>query len=131
MPAEYFMAKCDRASVQEVLDLIGWVSGKGKDYDVSKAPIFYPNRVVNMKKAFGNWLVLAKVRFIQVAQDYHSSSVWKVIKVAICGRMSLFPKGSRRGGPPTYVKLWKLKACTPGMIALSVTSVSISYFNAP
>ncbi|KAG1838070.1 hypothetical protein F4604DRAFT_1998347 [Suillus subluteus] len=86
-----------------VTDLIGWEAGKGKVFDVFKAPILYPDNVVNEKRAFKNWLVLAKV-----------------LKVAVCGKMSLFPKA--RGGPPPYAKIWQLTSCTPGLIAFGVTS---------
>ncbi|KAG2078673.1 hypothetical protein BDR04DRAFT_1147368 [Suillus decipiens] len=80
-----------------------WEAGKGKVYDIFKAPILYPNHVVNEKKCFKNWIVIAKV-----------------IKVAICGKMSLYPKA--RGGPPPYAKIWQLTSCTPGLIAFGVTS---------
>lgn len=63
MPPHYFAASCDRASIQQIMDMIGWVAGKGKEFDVLKAPIIYPDLMVNPKKAFGNWLVIAKVRW--------------------------------------------------------------------
>lgn len=62
MPNEYFMSKYDRKSVPQVTDLIGWEAGKGKAFDVFKAPILYPDTVVNEKRVFKNWLVLAKVK---------------------------------------------------------------------
>ncbi|KAG1903418.1 uncharacterized protein F5891DRAFT_907082, partial [Suillus fuscotomentosus] len=104
MPNEYFMSKYDRTSVPQVTDLIGWEAGKGKVYDVFKAPILYPDNVINAKRAFKNWLVIAKI-----------------IKVAVCGKMLLYPKA--RGGPPPYAKIWQLVNCTPGLIAFGVTLV--------
>ncbi|KAG2104266.1 hypothetical protein BD769DRAFT_1367146 [Suillus cothurnatus] len=104
MPNEFFVSKYDRTSLPQVTDLIGWEAGKGKMYDIFKAPILYPDHVVNEKKVFKNWLVIAKV-----------------IKVAICGKMSLYSKA--RGGPPSYAKIWKLTSCTPGLIAFGVTSI--------
>ncbi|KAG1861662.1 hypothetical protein F4604DRAFT_1929730 [Suillus subluteus] len=103
MPNEYFMLKYNRNSALQVTDLIGWEAGKGKVFDVFKAPILYPDNVVNEKRAFKNWLVLAKV-----------------LKVAVCGKMSLFPKAC--GGLPPYAKIWQLTSCTPGLIAFGVTS---------
>ncbi|KAG1772857.1 hypothetical protein EV702DRAFT_935104, partial [Suillus placidus] len=107
MSPEYFVARYDRASVQQITDMIGWEAGKGKTFDVFKAPVLYPDNIVNEKKIFRNWLVIAKV-----------------IKVSVCSKMSLFPKG--RGGLPTYAKIWKLNSCTPGMIAFGVTLVCIN-----
>ncbi|KAG1788982.1 uncharacterized protein HD556DRAFT_1495893 [Suillus plorans] len=104
MSPEYFVARYDCASVQKITDMIGWEAGKGKTFDVFKAPVLYPDNIVNEKKIFRAWLMIAKV-----------------IKVSVCGKMSLFPKG--RGGPPTYAKMWKLNSCTPGMIAFGVTSI--------
>ncbi|KAG1857470.1 hypothetical protein F4604DRAFT_1931423 [Suillus subluteus] len=104
MSPEYFVARYDRASVQQITDMIGWEAGKGKTFDVFKAPVLYPDNIVNEKKIFRDWLMIAKV-----------------IKVSVCGKMSLFPKG--RGGPPTYAKIWKLNSCTPGMISFGVTSI--------
>ncbi|KAG1905543.1 uncharacterized protein F5891DRAFT_934331, partial [Suillus fuscotomentosus] len=104
MPNEYFVSKYDRTSLRQVTDLIGWEAGKGKMYDIFKAPILYPDHIVNEKKIFKNWIVIAKV-----------------IKVAICGKMSLYSKA--RGGPPSYAKIWKLTSCTPGLIAFGVTSI--------
>ncbi|KAG1791935.1 hypothetical protein EV424DRAFT_1292928, partial [Suillus variegatus] len=69
-------------------------------------PIIYPNLKVNAKKVFGNWLVIAKF-----------------IKVAIGGKMSIYSKSGRSGGPNPYSKLWKLKGCTPGLIACGVTAL--------
>ncbi|KAG1785937.1 uncharacterized protein HD556DRAFT_1194780, partial [Suillus plorans] len=104
MPNEYFMSKYDRKSVPQVTDLIGWEAGKGKVFDVFKAPILYPDNVINEKRVFKNWMVLAKV-----------------VKVAVCGKMSLFPKA--RSGLPPYAKIWQLTSCTPGLIAFGVTSI--------
>ncbi|KAG2114672.1 uncharacterized protein F5147DRAFT_649834 [Suillus discolor] len=101
---EYFMSKFDRNSVPQVTQLIRWETGKGKAYDVFKAPILYPDHVVNEKRVFKDWLVFAKV-----------------IKVVVCGRMSLFPKA--RSGPPPYTKIWQLTSCTPGLIAFGITSM--------
>ncbi|KAG1784292.1 uncharacterized protein HD556DRAFT_1451951 [Suillus plorans] len=100
MPNEFFISKYDRTSLSQVTDLIGWEAGKGKAYDIFKAPILYPDHIVNEKKIFRNWIVIAKV--------------------AVCGKMSLYSKA--RGGPPSYAKMWKLTSCTPGLIAFSVTS---------
>ncbi|KAG2092953.1 uncharacterized protein F5147DRAFT_779514 [Suillus discolor] len=108
MPNEYFMSKYDCISVLQVTDLIGWEAGKGKVYDVFKAPILYPDNVINVKRAFKNWLVIAKI-----------------IKVAVCGKMSLYPKAC--GGPPPYAKIWQLANCTPGLIAFGVTSALIMF----
>ncbi|KAG2108140.1 hypothetical protein BD769DRAFT_1341590, partial [Suillus cothurnatus] len=102
MPNKYFVSKYDRKSVPQVTDLIRWEAGKGKVFDVFKARILYPDNVVNEKRVFKNWLVLAKV-----------------LKVAVCGKMSLFPKA--RGGLPPYAKIWQLTSCTPGLIAFGVT----------
>ncbi|KAG1897927.1 uncharacterized protein F5891DRAFT_1191563 [Suillus fuscotomentosus] len=104
MPNEYFVSKYDHTSLRQVTDLIGWEAGKGKMYDIFKAPILYPDHIVNEKKIFKNWIVIAKV-----------------IKVAICGKMSLYSEA--RGGPPSYAKIWKLTSCTPGLIAFGVTSI--------
>ncbi|KAG2135965.1 hypothetical protein DEU56DRAFT_913059 [Suillus clintonianus] len=104
MPNEYFMSKYDRNSVPQVTDLIGWEAGKGKVFDIFKAPILYPDNVIDAKRVFKNWLVIAKV-----------------IKVAVCGKMSLYPKA--RGGPPPYAKIWQLTSCTPGLITFGVTSI--------
>ncbi|KAG1738666.1 uncharacterized protein EDB91DRAFT_1082696 [Suillus paluster] len=104
MSPEYFVARYDRASAQQITDMIGWRVGKGKTFDVFKAPILYPGNIVDERNFFRNWLVIAKV-----------------IKVSVCGKMSLFPKG--HGGPPTYAKIWKLNSCTPGMISFGVTSI--------
>jgi ATP sulfurylase len=122
MPSKYFVSKYDRASVKDITDLVGWTPGKGKEYDVLKAPVFYPDHAVNAKKIFSDWEVLAKVTSLQPEHPKYSC-LWKVIKVAVCGKMSLFPKG--RGGPPSYAKIWKLTTCTPGMIAFGVTSVCV------
>ncbi|KAG2117610.1 hypothetical protein DEU56DRAFT_919012 [Suillus clintonianus] len=103
MPNEFFVSKYDRTSLPQVTGLIGWEAGKGNVYDIFKAPILYPDHIVNEKKIFRNWIVIAKV-----------------IKVAICGKMSLYPKA--RGGPPSYAKIWQLTNCTPGLIAFGVTS---------
>ncbi|KAG0698763.1 hypothetical protein DFH29DRAFT_877760 [Suillus ampliporus] len=103
MPNEYFISKYDHTSLPQVTDLIRWEAGKGKVYDIFKAPILYPNHVMNEKKIFKNWIVIAKV-----------------IKVAICRKMSLYPKAC--GGPPPYTKIWQLMSCTPGLIAFGVTS---------
>ncbi|KAG2156289.1 hypothetical protein DEU56DRAFT_750836 [Suillus clintonianus] len=62
-----------------------------------------PDHIVNEKKIFRNWIIIAKV-----------------IKVAICGKMSLYPKA--RSGPPSYAKIWQLTNCTPGLITFGVTS---------
>jgi hypothetical protein len=62
MPNEYFVSKYDRTSLPQVTDLIRWEVGKGKVYDIFKAPILYPDHVVNEKKCFKNWIVIAKVR---------------------------------------------------------------------
>jgi len=59
---EYFVSKYNRKSVPQVTDLIGWEAGKGKVFNVFKAPILYSDNVVNEKRVFKNWLVLAKVR---------------------------------------------------------------------
>ncbi|KAG1808409.1 uncharacterized protein BJ212DRAFT_1303022 [Suillus subaureus] len=59
----------------QVTDLIRWEVGKGKVYDIFKALILYPDHVVNEKKIFQNWIVIAKV-----------------IKVVICRKMTLYPK---------------------------------------
>jgi len=63
MPPHYFAASYDRASIPQIMDMIGLVAGKGKEFDVLRAPIIYPDLTVNTKKAFGNWLVIAKVRW--------------------------------------------------------------------
>ncbi|KAG1784518.1 uncharacterized protein HD556DRAFT_1198997, partial [Suillus plorans] len=104
MPNEFFVSKYDRTSLSQVTDLIGWEAGKGKAYDIFKAPILYPDHIVNEKKIFRNWIVIAKA-----------------MKVAVCGKMSLYSKA--RGGPPSYAKMWKLTSCTPGLITFSVTSI--------
>ncbi|KAG1739956.1 uncharacterized protein EDB91DRAFT_1248715 [Suillus paluster] len=52
------------------------------------------------KKAFRNWHVISKF-----------------IKVAIVGKMSIYSKAGHTGG----AKLWRLKGCTPGLIACGVT----------
>ncbi|KAG1799772.1 uncharacterized protein HD556DRAFT_1210847, partial [Suillus plorans] len=106
MAPEYFSASYDRMSNQQIMDMIGWVAGKGKDFDVLNAPIIYPDLKVNAKKVFGNWFMIAKF-----------------IKVAVGGKMSIYSKSGRGGGPSPYYKLWHLKACTPGLIACSVTSM--------
>ncbi|KAG1732425.1 uncharacterized protein EDB91DRAFT_1058090 [Suillus paluster] len=111
MPNEFFISKYDHTSLPQVTDLIGWEAGKGKAYDIFKAPILYPAHVMNEKKIFRNWTVIAKVS---------SCFVLKVIKVAICGKMTLCPKV--HGGPPPYAKIWQLTNCTPGLIAFGVTS---------
>lgn len=49
--------------MQQIMDMIGWVAGK--EYDVFKAPVLYPDQVINDKKVFGNWLVIAKVRSLK------------------------------------------------------------------
>ncbi|KAG1802713.1 uncharacterized protein HD556DRAFT_1437780 [Suillus plorans] len=82
------------------------VIGKGKDFDVLKAPIIYPDLKVSAKKVFGNWFMIAKF-----------------IKVAVGGKMSIYSKSGCGGGPSPYYKMWHLKACTPGLIACSVTSM--------
>lgn len=61
MPSPNFAASFDRAAVQQMTDAIGWVAGKGKEFNILNAPIIYPNLKVNAKKVFGNWLVIAKV----------------------------------------------------------------------
>lgn len=63
MPNEFFVSKYDRNSLPQVTDLIGWEAGKGQAYDIFKVPILYPDHVVNEKKIFQNWIVIAKVRF--------------------------------------------------------------------
>jgi hypothetical protein len=62
MSPEYFSASYDRMSNQQIMDMIGWVAGKGKDFDVLKAPIIYPDLKISAKKVFGNWFMIAKVR---------------------------------------------------------------------
>ncbi|KAG1826428.1 hypothetical protein EV424DRAFT_1297519, partial [Suillus variegatus] len=106
MPSPNFAASFDRAAVQQMTDVIGWVAGKGKEFNILNAPIIYPNLKVNAKKVFRNWLVIAKF-----------------IKVAIGGKMSIYSKSGRSGGPNPYSKLWKLKGCTPGLIACGVTAL--------
>ncbi|KAJ8581863.1 hypothetical protein M405DRAFT_706598, partial [Rhizopogon salebrosus TDB-379] len=44
-------------------------------------------------------------------------------KVAVGGKMSIYSKSGRNGGANPYCKLWRLKACTPGLIACGVTSI--------
>ncbi|KAG2074145.1 hypothetical protein BDR04DRAFT_1115707 [Suillus decipiens] len=104
MSPEYFVARYDCASVQQIMDIIGWEAGKGKTFDIFKPPVLYPDNIINKKKIFRAWLI-----------------IMKVIKVSLCSKMSLFPKG--HGGPPTYAKIWKLNSCTPDMIAFGVTSI--------
>lgn len=41
--------------------------------------------------------------------------------------MSIYSKSGRSGGPNPYSKLWKLKGCTPGLIACGVTAVCSEY----
>ncbi|KAG1802196.1 uncharacterized protein HD556DRAFT_1304359 [Suillus plorans] len=60
MSPEYFVARYDRASVQQITDMIGWEAGKGKTFDVFKAPVLYPDNIVNEKKIFRAWLMIAK-----------------------------------------------------------------------
>ncbi|KAG1893166.1 uncharacterized protein F5891DRAFT_986156 [Suillus fuscotomentosus] len=64
MPNEYFMSKFDHNFVPQVTRLIRWETGKGKVYDVFKAPILYPDHVINEKKVFRNWLVFAMTIFV-------------------------------------------------------------------
>ncbi|KAG2034081.1 hypothetical protein BDR03DRAFT_1013694 [Suillus americanus] len=78
-----------------------WEAGKGQAHDIFKALILYSDHVVNEKKIFQNWIV--------------------IVKVAICGKMSLYPKV--RGGPPSYAKIWQLMSGTPGLISFGVTSI--------
>jgi hypothetical protein len=61
MAPEYFSASYDMSN-QQIMDMIRWVAGKGKDFDVLNAPIIYPDLKVNAKKVFGNWFMIAKVR---------------------------------------------------------------------
>ncbi|KAG1856509.1 hypothetical protein C8R48DRAFT_775916 [Suillus tomentosus] len=106
MPSLNFAASFDRMAVQQMTDAIGWVAGKGKEFNILNAPIIYPNLKVNAKKVFGNWLMIAKF-----------------IKVAIGGKMLIYSKSGRSGGLNPYSKLWKLKGCTPGLIACGVTAL--------
>ncbi|KIK36029.1 hypothetical protein CY34DRAFT_16658 [Suillus luteus UH-Slu-Lm8-n1] len=106
MPSQNFAASFDRAADKQMVDAIGWVAGKGKDFNVLDAPIIYPNLKVNAKKVFGNWLVIAKF-----------------IKITIGGKMSIYSKPGCSRGPNPYLKLWKLKGCTPGLIACGVTAL--------
>jgi hypothetical protein len=48
--------------------LIRWEADKGKAYDIFKAPILYPNHIVNKKKIFRNWIVIAKVKSVYYQQ---------------------------------------------------------------
>lgn len=66
MSPEYFVARYDRASVQQITDMIGWEAGKGKTFDVFKAPVLYPDNIVNEKKIFRDWLMIAKVKYIDL-----------------------------------------------------------------
>lgn len=127
MPNEFFVSKYDRTSLSQVTDLIGWEAGKGKAYDIFKAPILYPDHIVNEKKIFRNWIVIAKVRSVYTSNSGsgYSYVALKAMKVAVCGKMSLYSKA--RGGPPSYAKMWKLTSCTPGLIAFSVTSVGSQF----
>ncbi|OJA09081.1 hypothetical protein AZE42_11097 [Rhizopogon vesiculosus] len=104
MSPDYFSASYDRMSNQKIMVMIGWVAGKGKEFDVLNAPIIYPDLTVNAKKVFGNWFIIAKF-----------------VKVAVGGKMSIYLKSGRGGGPNPYYKMWRLKACTPGLIACGVT----------
>ncbi|KAG2124628.1 hypothetical protein DEU56DRAFT_711688, partial [Suillus clintonianus] len=106
MSPKYFSVSYDRMSNQQIMDMIGWVAGKGKDFDVLKVPIIYPDLKVSVKKVFGNWFMIAKF-----------------IKVAVGGKMTIYSKSGRGGGPSPYYKMWHLKACTPGLIACSITSM--------
>ncbi|KAG1790860.1 uncharacterized protein HD556DRAFT_1241668, partial [Suillus plorans] len=103
MPNEFFVSNTtELPSHRSQTDRMG--SRQGKAYDIFKAPILYPDHIVNEKKIFRNWIVIAKA-----------------MKVAVCGKMSLYSKA--RGGPPSYAKMWKLTSCTPGLITFSVTSI--------
>ncbi|KAG2038096.1 hypothetical protein BDR03DRAFT_1010256 [Suillus americanus] len=106
MSPENFSVSYDHMSNQQIMDMIGWVAGKGKDFDVLKAPIIYPDLKVSAKKVFGNWFMIVKF-----------------IKVTVGGKMSIYSKSGRGGGPSPYYKMWHLKACTPGLIACSITSM--------
>ncbi|KAG2111376.1 hypothetical protein BD769DRAFT_1642678 [Suillus cothurnatus] len=90
MAPEYFSASYDRMSNQQIMDMIGWVAGKGKDFDVLNTPIIYPDLKVNAKKVFGNWFMIAKF-----------------IKVAVGGKMSIYSKSGHGGGPSLYYKLFQ------------------------
>jgi len=90
MPNEFFVSKYDRTSLPQVTDLIGWEAGKGKMYDIFKAPILYPDHVVNEKKVFKNWLVIAKVKpthqrqtrlLICYLEGYQGCDLWKNVIV--------------------------------------------------
>ncbi|KAG2130570.1 hypothetical protein BD769DRAFT_1386962 [Suillus cothurnatus] len=85
MAPKYFSASYDRMSNQQIMDMIGWVAGKGKDFDVLNAPIIYPDLKVNAKMVFGNWFMIAKL-----------------IKVAVGGKMSIYLKSGCGGGLSPY-----------------------------
>lgn len=61
MSSQNFAASFDRTADKQMVDAIGWVVGKGKDFNILNAPIIYSNLKVNAKKVFRNWLVIMKV----------------------------------------------------------------------
>ncbi|KAG2137899.1 uncharacterized protein EDB93DRAFT_1253553 [Suillus bovinus] len=91
MSPKYFSALYDHMSNQQIMDMIRWVAGKGKDFNVLKAPIIYRDL--------------------------------KFIKVVVGNKMSIYSKSGHGGGPSPYCEMWHLKACTPSLIACSVTSM--------
>jgi len=88
MAPKYFSASYDRMSNQQIMDMIGWVAGKGKDFDVLNAPIIYPDLKVNAKKVFGNWFMIVKVQCswqtYQTIYSSFSNSLSKLQWVARC-----------------------------------------------
>jgi hypothetical protein len=90
MPNKFFISKYDCTSRPQVMDLIRWEAGKGKMYDIFKVPILYPDHVVNEKKVFKNWLVIAKVKpthqrqtwlLICCLKGYQGCDLWKNVIV--------------------------------------------------
>ncbi|KAG2082175.1 uncharacterized protein F5147DRAFT_660560 [Suillus discolor] len=76
MSPEYFVARYDRASIQQITDMIGWEAGKGKTFDVFKAPVLYPDNIVNEKKIFRNWLIITKDNYSYLSlKGYQGFSV--------------------------------------------------------
>ncbi|KAG2033660.1 hypothetical protein BDR03DRAFT_984847 [Suillus americanus] len=76
---------------------------------LSQLLTLYPDHIINEKTIFTNWIVIAKI-----------------IKVAVCGKMSLYSKA--HSSPPSYTKIWKFTSCTPGLIAFSIILMVKKFF---
>ncbi|KIJ07424.1 hypothetical protein PAXINDRAFT_19379 [Paxillus involutus ATCC 200175] len=99
LPARYFASKFQgRLQVPEICTMLG-VDTNNPRYRIWP-PVFFAGGVVDMRKPFSNWKILAQI-----------------LKVVFWGKASLGHDTIRRGGPKTNATLWSAVSCTPGCIS--------------